>query len=288
MNSLRGHNPQTPGSPVSAEPEQMPAPVSRGITVVTVSLNAADTLRCCLESLLEQELPPGWHWDHVLIDGGSSDHTVSVGREVLGLRTEVISERDEGIYHAMNKGLWHARGEIIGFLNADDHYPRPDVLALVSRAFEDETVDACYADLCYVSQVHLGRIVRFWRSGEFASGRFSSGWCPPHPTFFIRRSSLERLGFFDTQYTIAADVELMMRALEVRRLKVAYIPEVLVHMRLGGTTNKSLANVWRQNREVVQALDRHGLFRGLLRFVTGKLIHRTKQFLRRPPHSPGF
>lgn len=196
--------------------------------------------------------------------------------------TKVVSERDRGIYDAMNKGLALATGDVIGTLNADDFYAAPDVLSAVAATFEDEDVDVTYADLCYVDQNDPTRVVRYWRSSEFRRGSFRRGWCPPHPTFFVRRSAYERFGDFDLNYRIASDVELTMRFLEKHGARYRYLRRVMVRMRLGGTTNRSLRNIIYQNREIWRALKIHQLRPSLVGFVLGKIVSRGKQFLTRP------
>jgi len=220
--------------------------------------------------------------EHIVVDGGSIDGTLEVinmeGRHVA----KVVSERDLGIYDAMNKGIGLASGDVIGFINADDFYASKGALAKVADQFRHPGVDACFSDLCYVRELDTGSVVRYWRSSEFQRGAFGSGWCPPHPTFFVRRKVYERFGRFDLSYRIAADVELMMRFLEVHHVRARYLPEVLVKMRMGGTTNKSLKNIAKQNGEILRALKTHGLVANPLAFFGKKIISRGKQFVTRP------
>jgi glycosyltransferase involved in cell wall biosynthesis len=183
----------------------------------------------------------------------------------------------------MNKGLSQATGEVVGFLNSDDFYASDDVLSAVADVFgEDPALDACYSDLIYLDRVDISRVVRYWESNSFFSGAFSKGWCPPHPTFFVRRSVYERFGGFDLTYAIASDVELMMRFFEVHKIRVRYVPEVWVKMRMGGTTNRSWKNIWVQNQEVLRALHSHGLTANPIRFFGHKLLSRGKQLCQRP------
>jgi len=194
----------------------------------------------------------------------------------------VISEPDKGIYDGMNKGIRAATGDVVGFINSDDFYPSSDVISNIMGVFSDNSVDACYGDLCYVKPNDTHRIVRYWKSSNFVPGAFRFGWCPPHPTFFVRRNIYTEFGTFDLEYKIAADIELMMRLLEVHNVNSAYLPEVLVHMRLGGETNKSIGNIIRQNQEIWHALKRHGLKPSLFDFVGRKILSRGKQFVVRP------
>jgi glycosyltransferase involved in cell wall biosynthesis len=195
----------------------------------------------------------------------------------------LISEKDQGIYEAMNKGLKIATGDIIGFLNSDDFYASNNVLSRVVAIFKDNSsLDACYADLIYVDPINTNKIIRFWRSSKFVSGLFAKGWCQPHPTFFVRRSVYERFGNFDLNYYIASDVELMMRFLEVQKINARYIPELWIKMRLGGITNKNFKNILIQNKEVLHALKNHNLSVNWISFFIYKIINRGLQFLKRP------
>ena len=249
------------------------------ISVITVCFNSEAYIADALRSVDAQT------WadvEHVIVDGASRDSTLKVvARFPQGWR-RVVSESDNGIYDAMNKGIRLATGDVVAFINSDDFYASPTVLEHVAKVFEDPTVEGCYGDLCYVLQNDIGATVRYWRAAPFEPGRFAKGWVPPHPTLFLRRNVLERLGSFDLRYRIAADFELMARLIEVHRIKTVYIPEVLVKMRLGGTTNNSLSNIVKQNREIWQALVEHGLQPSLSAFVLSKLMARGRQFLTRP------
>ena len=249
------------------------------ISVITVCFNSAATITDTLRSLDDQSWPNREHW---IIDGASRDDTMSIVDADRQPWRRVVSERDSGIYDAMNKGIRLAQGDVIGFINSDDFFATPQALAMVAAAFADSSVDVCYGDLCYVKQDDVGEVVRYWRSSEFRPGLFLRGWCPPHPTLFVRRSVYERFGPFDLQYSIASDIEMMIRLFEVQRVKSRYLPEILVKMRMGGTTNRSWSNVLQQNREIWHALQGHDLHPSLPIFVGGKLWLRGRQFLTRP------
>lgn len=254
------------------------------ISIITATFNSASVLPDCLASVASQAHPDV---EHIVIDGASTDETLEVLAAHRSTLASVVSERDGGIYDAMNKGIARATGEVIGLLNSDDFYVGPDVLTRVAAAFAAEPIDVCYGDLCYVDRVQTNRVVRYWKSNPFRPGDFSRGWCPPHPTLFVRRSVYERFGGFDLQYRTAADIEFMARLLEVHRLPSRYLPGVMVHMRLGGTTNKSLRNVVYNNQEMLRALRAHGLLTGSGRYFLYKAISRTKQFLHQPPSLGG-
>jgi len=245
------------------------------ITIITVTYNSAATVVDTLQSAAAQTHPD---IEHLIIDGGSTDETLTLVQSHGAHVARVVSEPDQGIYDAMNKGLAQATGEVVGFLNSDDFYADETVLAKIANAFEDPTVEACYADLVYVTQDN-SRVVRYWKSKPFAKGDFARGWCPAHPTFYVRKSVIERLGLFDQSYKLAADVEFMMRYLERGQVRAVYIPHVLVRMRLGGATNQSWKNIFRQNKEIFSAMRENRVPFSIMWFTANKLISRIDQFI---------
>ncbi len=249
------------------------------LSVITVCFNSAEHIADALRSVDAQTWPDVEHW---VIDGASRDDTLGIVNAHPKPWRHVVSERDNGIYDAMNKGIRLSRGAVIGFINSDDFYASADTLAKVAAVFADPSVDASYGDLCYVKRDKPDQVVRYWRSSVFRPGLFRNGWCPPHPTLFVRRRVFERFGGFDLAYPIAADVELMARFIEVHRVKTHYLPEILVNMRTGGATNHSWPGILMQNREIWRAMKAHQMRPTLLRFVAGKLLARGRQFLSRP------
>ena len=245
------------------------------ISVITVAFNSASTIADTLTSVAAQT-----HSDieHIVIDGQSTDDTVSVVKAHQHPQLTLSSEPDDGIYDAMNKGLRRACGEVIGFLNADDLFADEQVLARVAAAFESPEISACFGDLVYVTKDNQ-KIVRFWKSKPFQKGYFANGWCPAHPTFYIRRSALERLGAFDLTYLIAADAEFMMRYLESGGIQATYIPHVQVRMRVGGASNKSWSNVVAGNREIFNALRKNAIPYSTFLFWAHKIASRLRQRL---------
>ena len=224
----------------------------------------------------------GWsNIEHVIVDGASHDGTLDeVARHARPWR-RVVSEADSGIYDAMNKGIALATGDVIGFLNSDDAYADSTVLSQVAQAFSaDSSLDACYADLLYVLPAEGFRPHRFLRSRPYQPGLFAVGWCPPHPTFFVRRSIYERYGAFDVRYKLAADAALMMRFLEVLRIRSAYVPRTWIHMSSGGATNANWRNVVQQNREILDAATELGIRMPLIPFLYHKVFDRVRQRLR--------
>jgi glycosyltransferase len=225
------------------------------VTLITSTYNASKTLAHCLLSVGSQTVVP----EHLIIDGCSTDQTLKIAGEYTGHQLQIFSEPDNGIYDAMNKGLRKATGDIVGILNADDFYATPYVLEKVVNIFEDESVDACYGDLCYVDYHETDRVVRYWQSKEYNYRKFYSGWMPPHPTFFVRKTVYDRFGLFNPDLGSAADYELMLRFLVRQRLKTVYLPEVLVKMRIGGISNSNLVNRLRANKMDRMAWSVNGL-----------------------------
>jgi len=246
------------------------------ISVITAVFNSHRTVATAIESTLSQT---GVNTDLVVIDGGSDDGTLDVLNGYKGRIGTLLSEPDHGIYDALNKGIRSASGDVVGFLHSDDMFADSSVLSRVAAAFADPTVDAVYGDLLYVDKNDPDRVIRYWRAGEFSRERLGWGWMPPHPTFYVRRSVYERLGGFDTSYRIAADYDCMLRFLGAAGLRVAYIPEVLVKMRLGGASNRTLRNIVRKSSEDLRALRRNGV--GGIGALIWKNLSKLPQFLRR-------
>jgi glycosyltransferase len=181
----------------------------------------------------------------------------------------------------MNKGIAMAGGEVVGCLNADDMLAHERVLERIAGVFADPAVDACYGDLVYVDPLHTARVVRYWHSGVVSERDFRLGLMPAHPTFYLRRSVLEKVGLFDLSLRSANDFEMTLRCLHVFQLRAVYVPEILVKMRMGGFSNRSLTGVVRQNRDIIRALGMHGLKPSLL-YPLGKLLVKLRQYVRRP------
>jgi len=239
------------------------------MSVVTVSYNSRETIADTIESVASQTYPSV---EPIVMDGASTDGTLEVLERFRDKLSKIVSEPDEGIYAAMNKGLSLATGDVIGTLNSDDVYVDENVLALVAEVFRDDSVDVCYGDIFYVDKGDLNRIVRHWKSEPYRPGLFEQGWMPPHPSFFIRRRVLGRVGPFEPRYRFAADFDFMLRALHVQQLRSIYLPRELVTMRVGGWTNNSVRNVIRGNIEAYRSCRRNGL--GVSPFFIARKIFR--------------
>ncbi len=248
------------------------------ITVITAVFNREDTIASTCEAIASQ-CHADLEW--VVVDGGSTDGTLEVLENCQRQPDVFISERDGGIYEAINKGLKLATGEVVGLLHSDDFYPDTRVIDRVAEAFKDEAIDAAYGDLEYVWADNPDKVARYWKSGVYDRQNFCRGWMPPHPTFFMRRLHYEELGGFDLKYRIAADYDSVVRYLWTNRLKAAYIPAVQMRMRTGGASNRSLKNILLKMREDRRIAVAHGLGS---RALVWKNISKVKQLFRRAEH----
>lgn len=248
------------------------------ITIITVCYNSADTIADTITSVASQQYNDK---EHIIVDGASRDGTMDIVKNAASI-TRYISEPDKGIYDGMNKGLKLATGDIIGLLNADDFYADETVLTQVAETFKKTNIQACFANLVYVDQQDTSLVVRYWKSRPYQQGLFKSGWMPAHPTFFVRREIYEKYGLFNLDYKIAADFELLFRFIEQCQINTVYLDKVLVKMRTGGTTNKSLKNIWEQNKEIIQTLKLTYPDFSVSKFILRKFLNRSKQFIQKP------
>ena len=229
-------------------------------SVVTVSFNSAKTLRDTIQSVLSQSYPD---IEYIIVDGKSKDNTVDIIKEYepkFNGRMRWISEPDNGLYDAMNKGICMATGDIVGIINSDDFYHRTDVIEQVAKAFQDKAVQAVYGDVRFVNPENLDKTVRYYSSKNFSLRRFRYGFMPAHPTFFTYRGYFEEWGYYKTDYKIAADYELLTRFLYTHRLKSKYLHLDFMKMRLGGASTASIKSNVLLNKEIVRACKENGIW----------------------------
>jgi glycosyltransferase len=247
------------------------------ITVITVAFNSASTIGDTLRSVAAQSYPL---IEHVVIDGASTDDTLAIVRTHGATVKHLVSEPDDGIYDAMNKGLQLATGDFVGFLNADDSFADTNAVRHIAEAaFRPET-DVVYGDLMYVRKDAPEQPVRYWRSGEFHPSRLRFGWMPPHPTLYVRRSRIQEIGAFEASFRIAADYEFTLRYLSWPGIKVVYVPEVLVRMRTGGASNRSLGALLKKSGEDLRALRQNNA--GGIFTLMSKNLRKLPQFFIQP------
>lgn len=249
-------------------------------TIVTATYNSGKTVRDTIESVLRQTYTD---YEYIIKDGGSKDNTLEIVREYepkFGGKMRIVSERDNGIYDAMNKGFQMATGDVLMLINSDDLFARNDAVELVAKEFENHPeTDGVYADLYYVSQNNINNVVRVWKTGEQKTMRY--GWLPAHPTFYVKRECYEKYGYFKLNYPLAADFELMLRFVERYGIKLTYLPEHLVKMRLGGATSKNLTNIYKQDVETIRAFKENELPGGNIMYLFWRYLPKVKQFFRK-------
>lgn len=243
------------------------------ISVVTAVKNGRNTLSEMLKSLHAQT-----HHDieHIIQDGGSTDGTLDVLQRQGLPNTDIVSCDDTGIYDAINKGIRRATGDVIGLLHADDRLASPDILEDVAAAFEDEAIDGVYGDLQYVSRDNPNRVIRHWKAGNYSRASLRRGWMPPHPTLYLRRAVFDRVGLYDTSYRISGDYDGMLRFLTAGHVRLAYLPTVMVQMKMGGVSNRSFAHIIRKSREDYRAIRQNHI--GGIATLVSKNVSKLGQF----------
>ena len=241
------------------------------ISIITISYNAKDTISRCIRSVIDQRYN---NLEYIIIDGGSTDGTLKVINRYKTHISLLLSEPDGGIYDAMNKGLLHATGDVIGMLNADDVFAAPDTLYSIAKAFNTNP-DIVYGDLDYINPD--GQIFRKWRSGAYVKGMFNKGWMPPHPTFYCKKALFEKLGNYSIDYGTAADYELMLRFMHLNDAAIYYLPVVLVKMSTGGVSNKSYINRIKALYNDYRAMRRNNISYPVITLML-KPISKIKQF----------
>lgn len=202
-----------------------------------------DTIR----SVVDQDFPD---IEYIIVDGKSTDKTVNIINRYAAHVDKFVSEKDKGLYDALNKGIALATGEVVGMLHSDDVYADKNVISRVAQTFAiDPETDAVYADLVFVDRNDTSKVLRTWKAGEFEKDAFVKGWMPPHPTFFLKRSAYEKYGGFNLDLKLSADYELMLRMIHKHGLRVKYLPETIVMMRMGGISNTSFFVKLKANME---------------------------------------
>jgi len=230
------------------------------ISIVTATWNSGATMRYTMESVLSQTYPD---FEHIVIDGGSSDGTMDIVRELEPRykgRLRYISEKDRGLYDAMNKGIAMANGDVVGILNSDDFYTGNDILATVAAAFENSDIDAVYGDIHYVNDCDLNKCVRYYSSKPFRRSLMRLGFMPAHPSFYCLRELYEKYGAFDLSYKVAADFENLLRLIFVHKIRTQYIAKDFVTMRAGGASTSGFASHKQILQDHQQAFRKNGVY----------------------------
>ncbi len=244
------------------------------ISVITAVYNGCETIQQTLESVLSQSHPMV---EYIVVDGGSTDGTLKILDSYKSKIDVCISEPDDGIYDALNKGILNSTGDVIGFLHADDLFESSNTLERIASAFDSPKVDAIYGDLVYVRKNNTSKIIRYWQSCAFDEQLLIDGWMPPHPTLYIKRSVYKSLGIFNTLYRISADYDLVLRFFGKGKLLSVYIPHVLVRMRNGGVSNRSIKTIVKKSLEDFYILKRNQI--GGISTLIRKNLMKLRQFI---------
>lgn len=224
------------------------------VTIITPTFNSERYLSDCILSVLNQDYKD---IEYIIVDGLSTDNTISIIHQFQNKISHWISEKDRGMYDAINKGMNLATGDIIGILNSDDVLASNDVISAIVQAFQEHPIDTIYGDLQYVDPVDINKIYRTWKGKPFKRSRFKYGWMPAHPTFYIKRELVSRLGGYENHYYSAADYEFMSRYLYVNRVSSMYLPKLFVKMRRGGQSNSGILQRLRANRRDYLAMKKN-------------------------------
>ena len=234
------------------------------ISIITVVWNNKDTIKDAIDSVLNQTYKD---IEYIIVDGASADGTIEIIKNYEDKITKFISEKDKGLYDAMNKGIKLATGDIVGILNSDDFYMDEFVIEKVVKTFKEKKIDSVYADLVYVKPDNLNKVVRFYDSSKFHLSKFAYGWMPAHPTFFVKREIYKKYGLFRTDLKIAADFDLLVRFLYTHKISYYYIKEVLVKMRVGGLST-SFSSIWINNLEVLKVCKKNNIDTNTLKILS--------------------
>ena len=251
--------------------------MKKKITIITPTFNSAQTIKSNIQSIQNQSYI---NWEHLIIDNHSVDNTLEIINKNFDLRRKVLSEKDDGIYDAINKGINIAKGEIISILHSDDMFFDNNSLKEVINKFNTCKTDIVYGNLIYVRKNDITKILRYWKSCEFKSGLFNKGWSPPHPSFFVKKKIYKKLGKYKNENGNSADIELMHRMLEKHKIANKYLNKILVKMRYGGKSNNNFIEIFRQNLQIIKFLKLKGFFL-LFTYMYFKIINRMSQFFKK-------
>jgi glycosyltransferase involved in cell wall biosynthesis len=249
------------------------------ISVITITYNSQHTVEDTIQSVLSQDYPDV---EYIIVDGLSKDGTMEVVNRYRHRLSKVISEKDRGLYDALNKGIGLATGDVIGMLHSDDIYADEHVLSCIAEEFKkDPQIQAVYGDLVFVSRTDTSKVIRTWKAGAYMPGAFLKGWMPPHPTFYAKRQCFLQYGLFNTSLKLSADYELMLRMIHKHGIQVAYIPQTLVKMRMGGVSNVSFFVKLKANLEDKLAWKLNDIRPGRFTLLKKPLNKLTQYFRRR-------
>lgn len=223
------------------------------ISIITATYNSAAYIATCLASVNSQTHK---NIEHIIVDGASKDNTLEIIEATPNRVVKIISESDNGIYDALNKGIQLASGELIAFLHTDDVFATPQTIANIVNQFSNEDVNGVYGNLVFVNEEN--KVVRTWNSGPFSLSMVKKGWMPPHPTLVLRKTVYEQYGLFNPSFRIAGDYDFMLRIMLAKDIQLKYLPEVITNMKIGGASTGSIKGIIRKSKEDLKAMRNNG------------------------------
>jgi glycosyltransferase involved in cell wall biosynthesis len=249
------------------------------ISIITVCFNSEKTIRDTIESVLSQEYPD---IEYIVIDGSSNDNTVNIINQYRHRISKIVSEPDDGLYDAMNKGVKNSTGDVIGILNSDDFFENSTVISDVVEHFEyNPSISLLFGDVVHVDPNNTKKITRFYSSKNFKPFKLRFGWMPPHTATFIKSGIFERIGGYSLDYKISADYELFVRMLILNKLVYSRLDKVLVRMRSGGISTSGIKSNFVLNTEIVKACKDNGVYTNLF-LILLKIPIKILEYFRRP------
>lgn len=247
------------------------------VSIITVTYNSSQTLGDAIESVLRQT----YHdIEYIIVDGASTDDTQNVIRQyehAFEGRMKWVSEKDNGIYDAMNKGIKMATGDVVGILNSDDYFTSDDVIERMVSVFDDSAIDAAYGDIHFIRDGNPEKCIRYYSSKRFRPSWLRFGFMPAHPSFYCRRGIFEKAGYYKTDYAIGSDYEMMVRLFMVHHIKAKYLPMDFVTMRTGGASTRNVRSRLQLIKDDVRGCRENGIYTNSL-FVCTKFLYKVFEF----------
>ena len=248
------------------------------VSIITVVRNNVATINDAINSVIGQTYK---NIEYIVVDGASTDGTVSVVQSYTNKIDKFITEKDHGLYDAMNKGITLATGDIIGILNSDDMYFDKNVIERIVNTFREKKTDSVFGDLHYVDKNNTDKVMRYWKTSNFKPGSFAKGWHPPHPSFFVKKEVYEKYGLYDLELSISADFDLMLRLLEKHQISSVHLPKILVKMRTGGQSNNSLKNIITSNKSILRSFSKNKIRVNKWLYLFNRLMPKLIQIIKK-------
>ena len=246
------------------------------ISIITPTFNSQETIEDNINSVIQQDYD---NWEQIIVDNLSEDKTLNIVSKFQSNKTTIISEKDKGIYDAINKGISKAKGDVISILHSDDFFYDTTSLSSISNCFLNHEISIVFGNLIYVKKSNKEKILRYWKSNQYKKGSFFKGWSPPHPCFFAKKKVYDEFGNYNINLGNSSDFDLMFRFLEINKINSIYIDKTLVTMRYGGASNKNFGQIIGQNLVILNILGINRNFFKIIFFIFFKFLNRLKQFL---------